>query len=344
MVKNKYKIERRYIENSLARSKQKSNIKFLVAHETANNTANADNHYSYFNNITFSASAHTFIDDKKILEIIPLSEKAWHVQYAQDRKVLGLGAANDNAVGSELCRPGNFAEAYDRYVWYHAYLCKKFGLQPRKHIVAHKELDPQRRSDPQSWLEPNGISWSQFIDDVQKYFDQWEGKAEATKPAPSKPNPKKSINQMASEVIAGKHGNGHANRRKSLGISQAEYNKVRAEVNKRAGVSTSQSKPKPKTKTIAQMAQEVIAGKHGNGHANRRKSLGISQAEYNKVRAEVNNRTGGGSSSVPKKSINQMASEVIAGKHGNGHANRRKSLGISQAEYNKVRAEVNRRL
>lgn len=50
----------------------------------------------------------------------------------------------------------------------------------------------------------------------------------------------------------------------------------------------------PKTgasKTVAQMATEVIAGKHGNGHANRQRSLGISASEYAKVRAEVNRRT-----------------------------------------------------
>src|SRR5699024_11605847 len=77
-------------------------------------------------------------------------------------------------------------KAYDRYVWYHAYLCKKFGFQPKKHIVSHKQLDPQRRSDPQSWLEPNGVTWKQFINDVQKYFDNWNGKTSATPPT-SKP-------------------------------------------------------------------------------------------------------------------------------------------------------------
>ncbi|GAB2538802.1 hypothetical protein [Gracilibacillus alcaliphilus] len=39
-----------------------------------------------------------------------------------------------------------------------------------------------------------------------------------------------------------------------------------------------------------------------------------------------------------------MATEVIQGKHGSGHENRRKSLGISKAEYEKVRKEVNKRL
>ena len=93
---------------------------------------------------------------------------------------------------------------------------------------------------------------------------------------------KKSVKQMAQEIIANKHGNGHENRRKSLGISAAEYAKVRAEVNR-----LSTAKP---SKTIAQMAQEVIAGKHGQGHANRQKSLGVDSATYAKVRAEVNKR------------------------------------------------------
>lgn len=152
--------------------------------------------------------------------------------------------------------------------------------------------------------------------------------AEKPKPADKPAAPKKSIEQMASEVIAGKHGNGHENRRKSLGISQAEYDKVKDRVN---GV-----KPTAPKKSIEQMAKEVIAGKHGNGHETRRKSLGISQAEYNKVRDRVNN------AKPPGKSINQMAKEVIAGKHGNGHETRRKSLGISKSEYEKVRQAVNK--
>lgn len=147
----------------------------------------------------------------------------------------------------------------------------------------------------------------------------------------------KSISQMANEVIAGQHGTGHANRRQSLGISQSKYEKVRAEVNRRAGVSA----PEP-SKSISEMAQEVIDGKHGNGHANRRKSLGISQSKYEEVRAEVNRIAGAGGKSS-SKSISQMADEVIRGDHGSGHTNRRKSLGISQSEYEKVRKEVNSR-
>lgn len=156
--------------------------------------------------------------------------------------------------------------------------------------------------------------------------------------APSKPSPTKTISVMADEVDKGLHGNGHANRQKSLGIDSATYAKVRAEVNRRAGIKP--SKPK---KSISQMATEVIAGKHGSGHANRRSSLGISQSEYNKVRAEVNRRAG--VKSKPKQSVNQMANRILTGKGvPNGHEARRKWLGVDNATYQKVRAEVNRRL
>lgn len=101
--------------------------------------------------------------------------------------------------------------------------------------------------------------------------------------------------------------------------------------------------PKPAGKSVQQMASEVRAGKHGNGHDARRKSLGVSAAVYEQVRSEVNKRATGKAPAPAGKSISQMATEVIAGKHGNGHANRQKSLGVSAAVYAKVRAEVNRR-
>ena len=140
------------------------------------------------------------------------------------------------------------------------------------------------------------------------------------------PKPNKSITEMAKEVVDGKHGNGHEARRKSLGVTQAEYVKVRDKVNSLVS-----------GKSIKEMAQEILDNKHGNGHSNRQKSLGISKAEYEKVRAEVNRL-------ASKKSIKEMADEIIEGKHGVGHENRRKSLGISASEYAKVRREVNKRM
>ncbi|WP_225743381.1 hypothetical protein [Marinilactibacillus sp. Marseille-P9653] len=100
----------------------------------------------------------------------------------------------------------------------------------------------------------------------------------------------RSIEQMATEVINGDHGDGHKNRQESLGLTDAMYQQVRNRVNERT-LGTKLS-PKPVNKTIDQMAQEVREGKHGDGHINRQNSLKISAAEYEKVRARVNQLEG----------------------------------------------------
>src|SRR5699024_2809295 len=124
------------------------------------------------------------------------------------------------------------------------------------------------------------------------------------------------------------------------GISKSEYEKVRAEVNNRSGVQS-----KPKGNSISQMATEVINGKHGSGHTNRRKSLGVSQSTYNKVRAEVNKRVRGGSVNTSGKSVRQIAKEIMNDRGiANGQETRRKYFGISKSKYEQVRKKVNRRL
>lgn len=165
-----YEITREYIKNGNARSGQKiNNVRFIVSHDIGNGGSTARANRNYFNNHQPSASAHTFIDDKEILEIVPLWEKAWHVQYNKpiDNRLFG-DDANDCAIGVELCHGGSidFNEAYKKYVCYHAYLCKQFALNPYKDIVGHYTLDPERRSDPLNAFKPHGISWTKFISDV----------------------------------------------------------------------------------------------------------------------------------------------------------------------------------
>lgn len=86
-------------------------------------------------------------------------------------------------------------------------------------------------------------------------------------------------------------------------------------------------------KSDNQLADEVIAGKYGDGDA-RKKALGT---RYAAVQAIVNQRL---SNPLAGKTDAQLASEVIAGKYGDGE-NRKRALGN---RYNAVQAIVNQKL
>lgn len=92
------------------------------------------------------------------------------------------------------------------------------------------------------------------------------------------------------------------------------------------------AKPTP-VKSIQQLVNETLAGKHGNGEA-RKKALG---ANYNAVMNVINGKA------APKKSVDGIAREVIAGKFGNGN-DRKKNVEKAGYNYNEVQKRVNQLL
>jgi N-acetylmuramoyl-L-alanine amidase CwlA len=136
--------------------------RFAVAHDTGNPNSTAMQNFRYFNSGPLNSSAHVFIDDKQILIIIPLEEKAWHVRSE-------VSDANDWAIGVELCYGPSidFNEAYKRYVWFFAYLCEKYHWEPETHIKGHFQLDPKRRTDPLNCFHQYDKSFPFFIEDVK---------------------------------------------------------------------------------------------------------------------------------------------------------------------------------
>jgi N-acetylmuramoyl-L-alanine amidase len=141
--------------------------RYAVAHDTGNPGSTAWQNFNYFNSRHLQASAHVFIDDKEILIIIPLHEKAWHVRS-------NVSDANEWAIGVELCYGPSiqFHKAYERYVWFFSYLCKTFKWDPGLHIKGHFQLDSGRRSDPENAFRQNGKTFSQFIEDVKNQFNE----------------------------------------------------------------------------------------------------------------------------------------------------------------------------
>ena len=93
------------------------------------------------------------------------------------------------------------------------------------------------------------------------------------------------------------------------------------------------------TKTVDEIAQEVIAGKWGNG-AERKEKLTAAGYDYNAVQSAVNAMLSGKKPAANTKSVDELAREVIAGKWGNGTA-RKQKLTAAGYDYSAVQKRVN---
>lgn len=137
----------------------------------------------------------------------------------------------------------------------------------------------------------------------------------------------KSVAEVAKEVINGVWGNGDA-RKTALTNAGYDYSEVQAAVNKLLKGETVTP-----SKSVAEIAQEVIDGKWGNGE-DRKKKLEAAGYNYSDVQAKVN--------ALLKKSVDltAIAKEVINGKWGNGEE-RKKKLTAAGYDYKAVQAKVN---
>ena len=95
------------------------------------------------------------------------------------------------------------------------------------------------------------------------------------------------------------------------------------------------AEPVATTKTVTQLAREVLKGKWGNG-AERKKRLTAAGYDYNAVQKEVNRLCN--SSKPTKKSNEEIAKEVTKGKWGNGQdrKNRLKEAGYDPSAIQKI--------
>jgi len=335
--------------------------KYIVIHETANTSkgANADAHGRLqANGNSRSASWHYTVDDKEVVKSFKDTAQCWHA---------GNAKYNRESIGIEICvnSDGDFKNTVDNAVDLTKQLMSKYGISA-SNVIQHNSASGK---DCPRYLRngSKGVTWAQFKAKLS------DNKTSNTNTSTSNKKPSNSAKSNDKGAKSSAKGDMKTNsivvylqsigepyslaHRKKLaarhGITNytgtAAQNTRLLSILRGSKATSRPSNRKTNTKakssssaSINRMADEVIAGKHGSGHANRRKSLGVNKATYEKVRAEVNRRAG--VKTAPKgKSVSQMASEVLAGKHGNGHANRRRSLGVNQATYNKVRAEVNRR-
>lgn len=151
---------------------------------------------------------------------------------------------------------------------------------------------------------------------------------------------RKSNEEIANEVIAGKWGNGDA-RKTALTNAGYDFSAIQSIVNEK--LTGKKTESKPKLKSVDEVAREVIAGQWGNGQ-DRFNKLAAAGYDGNAVQNRVNEILGASSKPVSNKKSNEtIANEVIAGKWGNG-ADRKNKLIAAGYDYNAIQKIVNAKL
>lgn len=238
---------------------------YVVVHNTAND-ASARNEISYMTRNNNEVSFHYAVDDKEVIQGIPDNRNAWH---AGDG---AYGTGNRKGIAIEICFSESGGVKFDKAEQNAAELIamkmKEYSI-PLSKVKRHYDFATDKKRCPHRTMDKG---WERFLTMVQKAND---GSKPASNPT-AKPTPtaKKTVEQIAKEVLAGKWGNGDA-RKQKLKAAGYDYNAVQAKVNELCGVKSKPVATKPK-KTVKQLADEVIAGKWGNGQdrINRLKKAG----------------------------------------------------------------------
>lgn len=145
--------------------RNKSNIKFIVIHYTGNpgEGANANAHYKYLQSATRYGSAHYFVDDHEIIQVIGDSTTAWAVGDNQGYGRALNGCTNENSISVEMCinSDGNFDKTYFNTVELFKELKR---LYPSAKICRH--YDVSRKKCPMFLVD--NAKFQKFLEDVAK--------------------------------------------------------------------------------------------------------------------------------------------------------------------------------
>lgn len=152
-------------------SRQGNKISWLVIHDTGNPSkgADADAHRRFFFDKRKS-SAHYFVDDKQIIQIIGDSQASWHCGDNQGKGRALNGCKNVNSIGIELCinQDGDYDKAYKNLVELVKNLIVKFKID-LDHVCRH--YDVSRKRCPGTFFD-RGL-WTKFKEDIGKPIE-WE--------------------------------------------------------------------------------------------------------------------------------------------------------------------------
>ena len=140
-------------------------IEYIVIHDTGNSglAANAQAHFTYFNNANRDSSADFFVDDRTILQVNDyLAYYTWHCGDKNPFPGPLYGIVNNrNSVGIEICinKDGDYSKAFKNAVDLTKHLMDIFRLTSDK-VVRH--YDVSGKNCPGSMSHEKWKLWEEF--------------------------------------------------------------------------------------------------------------------------------------------------------------------------------------
>lgn len=294
----------------------------IVIHHAA--TTSFDGIGATFKNPSRGASAHFGVGrSNNVDQYVPVADTAWHAgNWSANISSIGIENVNSSGAPSWSIDEATFNTLVE--------LCRDLAQENGLgKLVVGQNLFGHR--DFKATACPG-----QLYGRLQELADRVNGSTGGgSTPQP----PRKSNEVVADEVIAGAWGNG-TDRQNRLRAAGYDPGTIQSIVNQKLG--GSKPAPAPQRPSNSQVADQVIAGAWGSG-ADRKRRLAAAGYDYNAVQSLVNQKLGAGPAVPARKSDEQIANEIIAGKWGNG---KERSARVSAAGYNyaAIQKIVNRKL
>ena len=131
--------------------------KYIVIHYTGNSKDTAKNNAIYFGRGNRNASAHYFVDDTSIYQVVEDKNGAWHVGNTKTE------VNNKNSIGIEMCCSGNYtvsAKTEQNTIELVKHLMKKYNI-PVENVRTHAEVTKYSKTCP-NWSANNWKRWNDF--------------------------------------------------------------------------------------------------------------------------------------------------------------------------------------
>ncbi|WP_434750273.1 N-acetylmuramoyl-L-alanine amidase [Paenibacillus amylolyticus] len=143
------------------------NATTITIHNTGNEKSSAANERAWLTNPSNArqASFHIVVDEREVVECIPLNENAWHSGDGS-----GASSGNRTSIGIEICESGNYAKTLDNAAGLVASMLKERGWgvdRLRRHYDWSGKICPRLMYDGGAWT-----GWGLFKAAVQAKLNE----------------------------------------------------------------------------------------------------------------------------------------------------------------------------